>query len=246
MPFGVQRGWMRYALPRPEILSYPLETNVIDSVVLNAAGVAPDASGPYQNRRYLIAGTVLSKRSDNTYEKYTAATDSAVGTIQTVTLVGPPTGGTFALADVQGDTTAQLAFNISAANLATALNGLASIGGTNAAVTLANDANGQPVYTVTFAQSLGEVQLMAADATLLTGPGNQDVVVAETRQETPAGAQNVAGILFDTVEFADSSDLSDEPVAMLRRNVSFQAAKIVGFAANSAAIQAALPSCEFL
>jgi hypothetical protein len=22
MPFGVQRGWLRYALPRPEILSY--------------------------------------------------------------------------------------------------------------------------------------------------------------------------------------------------------------------------------
>src|SRR3974377_1891815 len=102
MPFGVQRGWMRYALPRPEILAYPLNTTVIDSVVLNSSGVSPDASGPYLLRRYLIAGTVLSKRSDNTYEKYTAATDVAAGSVQTVTLVGPPTGGTFALAVLAG------------------------------------------------------------------------------------------------------------------------------------------------
>jgi hypothetical protein len=33
--------------------------------------------------------------------------------------------------------------------------------------------------------------------------------------------QNVAGILFDTVEFADNTSVSNEPVAFLRRNVSF-------------------------
>src|SRR5436305_1802586 len=113
MPFGVQRGWMRYALPKPEILAYPLETNVIDSVVLNSSGVAPDATGPYMNRRYLVAGIVLSKRPDNTYERYTGADTSAgaaTGTVQTITLVGPPTGGTFAVA-VEGAATPQQAFN---------------------------------------------------------------------------------------------------------------------------------------
>lgn len=252
MPFGVQRGWQRYALPRPEILSYPLSTSVIDSVVLNSSGVAPDASGPYMNRRYLIAGTVLSKRPDATYEKYTGATDVAGGQVQTVTLVGPPTGGTFALG-LNGGTTGQLVYNITAANLATAIGGLpatvggAAIGAANVTVTLANDANGQPVYTVTFAAAVGrELPIMSSDGTLLVGPGNQDVIVAETQQYNPAGAQAVAGILFDTVEFADGSSRSDEPVAMLRRNCSFQSAKIVGFATNSAAITAALPSCEFV
>jgi hypothetical protein len=133
MPWGVQTDWQREALPKPEILSYPLETNVIDSVVVNAAGIAPDASGPYAGRRYLLAGTVLSKRGDNQYERYTAA-------------VG----------------------------------------------------------------------------------------------------QNVAGVLFDTVEFAGNEDTSDEPVAMLRRNVSFQATKIVDFVAHEAAIRAGLPTCEFV
>jgi hypothetical protein len=133
MPFGVSRDWQRLALPKPEILSYPLETTVIDSVVVNATGVVADASGPYLGRRYLLAGTILSKRVDNQYERYTGA-----------------------------------------------------------------------------------------------------------------GGQTIAGILNDTVEFADASDASDEPVAMLRRNVSFQATKIVDYATYETALKTALPTCEFI
>lgn len=133
MPFGVSRDWSRQTLPKPEILSYPLETTVIDSVVVNATGITPDASGPYAGRRYLLAGTILSKRGDNQYERYTGA-----------------------------------------------------------------------------------------------------------------GGQNVAGILFDTVEFADQSEASDEPVAMVRRNVSFRADKIVDYATHEVALKAALTTCEFV
>lgn len=133
MPFGVQTGWQRQALAKPEILSYPLETTVIDSGVINAAGVTADASGPYEGRRYLLAGTILSKRTDSQYERFTAASGQAV-----------------------------------------------------------------------------------------------------------------AGILFDTVEFADNTDASDEPAAFLRRNVSFNAAKILDYGTHGAAVRAALPSCEFV
>jgi len=133
MPFGVARDWQRQALPKPEFLSYPLETTVIDSVVVNATGVVADASGPYTGRRYLLAGTILSKRGDNQYERFTGA-----------------------------------------------------------------------------------------------------------------GGQAVAGILFDTVEFADGSDASDEPVAMVRRNASFRADKIVDYATHEVALKAALPTCEFI
>jgi hypothetical protein len=133
MPFGVQTNWRREALPKPEILQYPLETNVIDSGVINATGVAADSSGPYLGRRYLLAGTILSKRTDNQYERFTAA-------------------------------------------------------------------NGQ----------------------------------------------TVAGILFDTVEFADATDASDEPVAFLRRNVSFKSTAIVDFSTHATAVRAALTTCEFI
>src|SRR3954466_16355977 len=133
MPFGVQTAWRRQALPKPEILSYPLETNVIDSGVLNATGVTADASGPYTGRRYLLAGTILSKRVDNQYERYVAG-----------------------------------------------------------------------------------------------------------------GGQAISAILFDTVEFADATDARDEPVAILRRNVSFNSTKIVDFATYAAAVRAALSTCEFV
>jgi len=133
MAFGHQTDWQRYTLPKPEILSYPLETTVIDSIVLNAAGVTADASGPYEGRRYLLAGTILSKRGDGTYERFTGA-----------------------------------------------------------------------------------------------------------------GGQAVAGILYDTVEFVDNTSVSNQPVAMVRRNVSFDATKIIDFGTHQAAVRAALSTCEFV
>lgn len=68
----------------------------------------------------------------------------------------------------------------------------------------------------------------------------------EYERFTAAVGQAVAGVLNDTVEFADGSAASDEPAAFLRRNVSFRADKIVDFATNAAAIRAALPTCEFV
>lgn len=135
MAFGTQTDWRRETLPKPEILSYPLETTVIDSAVVNATGVTPDASGtPYAGRRYLLAGTIIAKRGDSQYERYTAS----------------------------------------------------------------------------------------------------------------GGGQAVAGILYDTIEFADGSDKSDQPVAFLRRNVSFDSTKIVDYATHGADVRAALTTCEFI
>lgn len=133
MPFGHSTNWRRQALPKPEILSYPLETTVIDSVVVNASGVEADASGPYEGRRYLLAGTILSKRNDNTYERFASAS-----------------------------------------------------------------------------------------------------------------GQNIAGILFDTVEFADGTEVSNEPVAMLRRNVSFDSTRIVDYDRYKEALAEHLSTCEFI
>ena len=135
MPFGVTNEFQRQALPKPEFLSYPLETTVIDSVVVTqASGVTADVSGPYTGRRYLVQGTILSHNTgNNTYERY--------------------------------------------------------VGG---------------------------------------------------------GGQNVAGILFDTVEFADATAASYEPAAMVRRNCSFKADAIVDYNQYGADVRAALTTCEFV
>lgn len=132
MPFGVSSGWQRQALPKPEIVSYPIDTSVIDSVVVVSDGVTAAASGsPYAGRRYLVQGTILEDKGDGTYKKYD-------------------------------------------------------------------------------------------------------------------GSGTIAGILFDTVEFADGTSASNEPVAMLRRNVSFNSANIVDFDTHEAAVTAALDTCEFV
>lgn len=135
MPFGASNDFRRQALPKPEFLSYPLETTVIDSVVVTqASGVSADVSGPYQGRRYMIQGTILSYNAGNkTYERY--------------------------------------------------------VGG---------------------------------------------------------GGQNVAGILFDTIEFADATQASYEPAAMVRRNCSFKADAIVDYNQYGSAVRAALTTCEFV
>jgi hypothetical protein len=132
MPFGVSSGWQRQALPKPEIVSYPIETTVIDSVVVTSEGVVEAASGsPYAGRRYLVQGTILKDNGDGTYSKY-------------------------------------------------------------------------------------------------------------------AGTGTIAGILFDTVEFADDTEASNEPVAMLRRNVSFNSANIVDFDDYENDLVEALSTCEFV
>src|SRR4051812_6713604 len=98
MPFGTQTQWRREALPRPEILSYPLEgraappgleiptppkkPNVSVWGAPTPPGAPPPPTPPPNNtRRYLLAGTVLSKRVDNQYERYTAASGQNVAGI---------------------------------------------------------------------------------------------------------------------------------------------------------------------
>jgi hypothetical protein len=81
MAWNVTRTLGRVALPQPELLKWPLSTARIPSVVVNATGVAADSSGPYEGRRYLLAGTILSKRGDGQYERFTAAGGQAVAAV---------------------------------------------------------------------------------------------------------------------------------------------------------------------
>lgn len=86
--------------------------------------------------------------------------------VQTVTISGSPTGGTFALR-YDGATTGQLAYDASAATVETALEGLAGIGSGNVTV---SGSDGGP-YTVTFG---GDLDLTALEQ--LTAPGAQNLL----------------------------------------------------------------------
>jgi hypothetical protein len=93
--------------------------------------------------------------------------------VQTVTITGGPTGGTFTLT-YSGQTTASIAYDASAADVQSALEALPNLAPGDVTVT------GTGPYTVTFRAALGDVDQMTADGSELTGGADPDVVVATT------------------------------------------------------------------
>jgi hypothetical protein len=102
----------------------------------------------------------------------TNAGPNAVGADEVQTITTSATGGTFTI-DFEGETTAALPYNASAAQVQAALNGLSTIGGEGGEVTVTFGAG---VYTVTFGGSLArtDVPPLLIDGSSLTG-GNAAV-----------------------------------------------------------------------
>lgn len=102
---------------------------------------------------FMIGGEVIS-------------TGAATSEVQTVTITGTPTGGTFTLT-FDGETTAPIAYNAAAAAVDTALEALPNIEAGEVAVT-GGPGPGTP-YVVTFVTAVGDVPQMTADGAALTG-----------------------------------------------------------------------------
>jgi hypothetical protein len=108
----------------------------------------------------------------------------AVSEVQSVTITGAPTGGTFTLT-FSAQTTGAIPFNAAASVVQADLNGLSNLDG----VTVTGAAGGP--YTVTFPASMGNVAQMTGNGAGLTGGTAPAVVVATV---TPgAAASNTAG-----------------------------------------------------
>lgn len=110
---------------------------------------------------------------------------SSANAVQTVTISGSPTGGTFTLTgSMQGysQTTAAIAYNASAADVQTALRAL-TIFGPNLSV------SGSGPYVVTFNGTLAgtPIPVMTASGALLTGGSSPSVAVANTTVGRSAG-----------------------------------------------------------
>ena len=113
--------------------------------------------------------------------------DTGTAEVQTVTITGAPTGGTFTLTATGYGTTGPIAFNASAATVSGALSGIFGPG--KAVVT---GANGGP-WTVTFSSSLGNVPQMTATSSLTGGTAPAVTVTTGTPGVTPAPAAGVWG-----------------------------------------------------
>lgn len=112
------------------------------------------------------------------YPKQSVTSGSGTSEQQTVTINGAPTGGTFRLSYLGLFTSGLNPTTLTAAQLVTALTGLASIGASNVTAT---GSTGGP-FTVTFAAALANqnVPLLGVDYSALTGGTSPTVVVATT------------------------------------------------------------------
>jgi hypothetical protein len=146
---------------------------------------------------------------------------AAVAEVQTVTITGTPTGGTFTLT-YSGQTTAGIAFNAAAAAVQSALEALSNIEPGDVVVG-GGPGPGTP-YTVTFLASLGNVVQMSASGAGLTGGTAPAVAVTTTTPGLSALAigykapelgitpnPNGIGLEFWTANIADGAYNSDLP-----------------------------------
>lgn len=120
--------------------------------------------------------------------------------VQTITVSGTPTGGTFTLS-FGGFTTAAIAYNAATAVVEAALEALPSIGTGGVAVTGAGALPGN-VHTVTFGGNLGKKAqpLLVLVDNDLTGGTSPDVAIAEDTAGVDATGRGCAKgcLLIDT------------------------------------------------
>jgi hypothetical protein len=136
---------------------------------------------------FIPSGTILGKiTASGLYGPYAGATAE----VQTVTITGTPTGGTFTLT-FQGETTAGIAYNATAAAVEAALEALSVVNVGD--VTVTGGPGPGTAYTVTFGgQYHGEnVAAMTASAASLTG-GTSPAVAVTTA--TGGGSTAVNGL----------------------------------------------------
>ncbi|MGY5127284.1 hypothetical protein [Streptomyces nigrescens] len=156
----------------------------------------------FQPMRRLKSGLPLGKvTASGLYAPYAAATNE----VQTVTITGSPTGGTFTLT-WNSQTTAAIAYNATAATVRTALEGLSNIDPGD--VTVTGSAGGP--YTVTFGgQYLGDNTAQMTATASLTGGSTPGVTIATTTAGGTAtatdGTQTFAGLLFTETAFNPGS-----------------------------------------
>lgn len=121
---------------------------------------------------------------------------AGVNEVQTVTITGTPTGGTFTLS-YGGATTAPIAYNANAAAVQAALVALSTIGAGNV-VCGGGGLPGTPI-TVTFQSNLGalDVPVLTANGAGLTGGATPAVSVTTTTPGvTATGRGQITGALY--------------------------------------------------
>jgi hypothetical protein len=163
----------------------------------------------YQPERKLKSGIPLGKNtSTGLWEPYSPVTNE----VQTATITGSPTGGTFTLT-FSGQTTVAIAYNATAATVQSALEALSNVAPGDIVVT----GNAGGPYTLTFGgQYLGDNVASITATASLTGGTTPGVTMATTTAGGTAtasdGTQTFRGFLFTEVSFYPGSTKVGAPL----------------------------------
>ncbi|MFF6844649.1 hypothetical protein ACFY8X_38665 [Streptomyces tanashiensis] len=168
-------------------------------------GVHYDKGTFLQGRNVLKSGLPLGKISaSGLYAPYSGPTSE----VQTVTVTGTPTGGTYTLT-FSGQTTAAIPYNANAGQVKSALEALSNINVGD--ITVTGGPHPGTAIAVTFVgQYLGEdVAAMTASGAGLTGGTTPGVTIATSTAGGSAsasdGTQTLAGFLLEETAFVPGS-----------------------------------------
>lgn len=180
------------------------ETNTIalDTTKL-VSGVHYEPGTPFQPRNVIKSGLPLGKLASGLYAPYTGPTSE----VQTVTVTGTPTGGTYTLT-FSGQTTTAIPYNATAAQVKAALEALSNINVGDVTVT-GGPHPGTAVVVTFVGQFMGDDQPQMTATGSLTGGSSPAVTIATTTAGGGAGAsdgtQILAGFLCTESLFAPGS-----------------------------------------
>jgi hypothetical protein len=190
-------------------------TDMARSITLDTSAFTANTHYP---NGYLLSGLPLGKiTSSGKYGPYAGN----AAEVQTVTITGGPTGGTFTLT-FDGETTGAIAYNAAASAVQTALEGLSNVN--TGDVTCAGGALPGAGVTVTFAgRFLGKnVPQMTAASGSLTGGTTPTASVATTTgggSGSSDGTETLAGFLLGAVRVNTLDNTVDPQGALLIHGV---------------------------
>ncbi|MFD3336044.1 hypothetical protein ACFWV1_25870 [Streptomyces sp. NPDC058700] len=189
---AVGRPWLMSMLGIEANQSVTLDLTAFDETLHWTEGSA------YQPERKLKSGIPLGKNTTTgLFEPYNAVTNE----VQTLTVTGGPTGGTFTIT-WSGQTTTALAYNATAAQVQTALENLSNITPGDVAVT----GNAGGPWTLTWGGTqLGENVAAPTTTEAFTGGTTPDITIATPTAGGTAATANgtdvFMGFLFTEVSF---------------------------------------------
>jgi len=186
-------------------------TDSTESITLDTSAFTPSVHYP---DGYFKSGIPLGLiAATGLYGPYAALTTE----VQTVTITGTPTGGTYTLT-YSGQTTAAIPYNATAAQVQAALIALSNIG--PADVVCTGGPHPGTAVTVTFGGALAnaDIAAMTASSASLTGGSTPAVVIATATaggaEPSAGGLQTLVGFLFGAVK-SPAATTTDVSAAML-------------------------------